>query len=78
MAGAFVEPDFRKGHLEFRYENGIVCIYGTATGLRRLAHFCMSLVEHPNQGHIHVEDYRILTDRSKKAAIAIFDASGEN
>ena len=64
-----VTPEFP---VELRFDDGVVCIYGTARGLRRIAEFCNRLVEDPNQGHIHLEDQRILTDRSEKGAIAIF------
>ncbi|WP_460168413.1 Imm32 family immunity protein [Thermostilla marina] len=72
MGNAFRIPDFRTGDLELRYENGVVCIYGTAEGLRQLAAFCQELSSSPEMSHIHLEDYPILTAHSEKGAIAIF------
>jgi hypothetical protein len=72
MREIFRKPKFRTKDLEFRYENGVVCIYGTADGLRKVAAFCQELIDRPSIGHIHVEDYPILTAESERAAIAIF------
>jgi ABC-type histidine transport system ATPase subunit len=36
----------------------------------------MNLIEKPKQGHIHLEDYEILTDGSLIGAVAIFDKEG--
>ena len=71
----FVKPDFRKRELELRFADGVVCIYGTAAGLTKLSKLCLRLVENPNQGHIHLEDYHVLTDKSAEGAIAIFEAT---
>jgi ABC-type histidine transport system ATPase subunit len=75
MGSTFVEPDSGKGNLELKLDGDVVCIYGTPAGLRKLADLCMWLVEDPNQGHIHLEDHRILTDESMKGALAIFDTA---
>ena len=77
MHKTFTKPDFRTRSLELRYENGIVCIYGTAEGLRRMAAFCQELIESPSMGHIHLEDYPILTAESEKGAVAIFSDESE-
>ncbi len=68
----FESPDFTNYSVELRFDDDEVCIYGTREGLLRIAEFCKELAENPNQGHIHLEDYRILTKKSKKGAIAIF------
>ena len=68
----FKKPDFSKGDVELRFENGVVCIYATENGLKRIADLCLKLVEHPGQGHMHLEEYQLLTNASKKGAIAIF------
>ena len=73
MKEKFKEPIFSTGDIELRFEDGIVCLYGTEKGLKRLAEFCYELINHPSQGHIHLEDYEILTKESEKGAIAIFD-----
>jgi hypothetical protein len=73
MAGKFRNPDFSKNDIELRFENEVVCIYGTKKGLAKLAGFCMELIEHPEEGHIHLENYGLLTQESKKGAIAIFE-----
>ena len=72
MSKAFQKPDFSTGDLELRFADGVVCIYGTENGLKRLASLCDSLIKYPDQGHLHVEDYGILTRKSEKGAIAIF------
>ncbi|MGI6389875.1 MAG: hypothetical protein ACOX7Q_06710 [Kiritimatiellia bacterium] len=74
MQNGFVYPEFNKGNLELRFENDTVCIYGTAQGLERLAALCLSLVKRPGQGHLHLEDDNtLLTKKSVRGAIAIFD-----
>ena len=72
MGAVFRKPNFRTMDLELRYENGVVCIYGTAEGLRRLAAFCQELIENPSESHIHLENCLILTAESEKGAIAVF------
>lgn len=74
MPHKFRYPDFRKGKLELRYENGVVGIYGTKEGLAGLADLINHLIEHPGQGHIHLESkaYDILTNESEKGSVAIF------
>ena len=71
--GGFVKPDFARGELEFRFENGEVCIYGTARGLQKLAEQCLQLIKGPAQQHIHLETTGLLTRQSAKTSIAIFD-----
>jgi hypothetical protein len=77
MGDAFRRPDFRTKDVELRYENGVVCIYGTVEGLRKIAAFCQELAESPAMSHIHLEDYPILTEESEKGAIAIFAKTGD-
>jgi len=72
MKAEFVVPDFTEKELEFRFENEVVCIYGTKEGLNKLIDLCCNLIKHPGQGHIHVENYGLTTRNSKKCAIAIF------
>lgn len=72
MSKDFKKPVFRSGDIELRFENEEVCIYATARGLSRLIEFCQMLLEDPKRGHIHMEDYEILTDTSLKGTIAIF------
>lgn len=74
----FIKPDFREKSLELRYENNEVCIYGTEEGLRKLSNLIMNLIEKSYQGHIHLEDYEILTDKSLIGAVAIFDKEGNS
>ena len=77
MSDIFRKPDFRTRDIELRYENGVVCIYGTAEGLRRVVAFCESLIDSPSLSHIHLEDHPILTAESEKGAIAIFSKTGD-
>ncbi|MFA5858874.1 MAG: hypothetical protein WC955_07390 [Elusimicrobiota bacterium] len=73
MSEEFRCPDFSKNDLELRFENNVICIYGTEEGLRALQGYCQDLIEHPQQGHIHLEYKDILTKESQIGAIAIFD-----
>ena len=73
MAEEFRMPDFNEGDLELRYENDVVCIYGTQEGLKKLSDLCLSLIDSPKQGHIHLENESdLLTKESQPAAMAIF------
>lgn len=72
MEQRFRKPEFSKGNLELRYEDNVVCIYGTETGLRTLVDCCQRLIQDPNEGHVHLEDYQVLTPKSENGAIAIF------
>ncbi len=80
MAKEFISPDFRKGELELRFENNVICIYGTKEGLKKLAKIILELIENPGQGHVHLENemYGVLTEESNKGAIAIFPKSRGN
>ena len=69
----FRKPDFADGCIELRCENKEVSIYGTTLGLKRLADLILKLVDNPKQGHIHLEDYELLTKDSLIGAIAVFD-----
>jgi hypothetical protein len=77
MTTAFSKPDFQKRDIELRYESGVVCIYETAEGLAAIAKLCHELIDSPNIGHVHLEDYPILTPNSEKGAIAIFTRTGD-
>lgn len=72
----FRTPDFSSAELELRFEDGVVCIYGTQKGLRHLSHLCRELADHPGQGHIHLDRDHfptdVLTDKSEVGAIAVF------
>jgi hypothetical protein len=60
-----------------RFENDVVCIYGTQDGLRKLADLCHTLAAHPGQGHIHLDRDHVmalrLSSESEDGAIAVFD-----
>lgn len=68
----FREPDFTSGNIELRFAEGEICIYATKEGLEEIARFCSSLISKPKQGHIHLEDYQVLTQDSLKGVIAVF------
>jgi hypothetical protein len=72
MTRAFRKPNFETGQIELRLEDGEVCIYATNTGLEKLIAFCKSLLDDPRQGHIHLEDYGVLTAGSLRGALAVF------
>ena len=69
----FRKPNFQDKALELRFENNEVCIYGTKEGLQKLADLILKLVAKPSQGHIHLEDYNVLTKDSLVGAVAIFE-----
>lgn len=73
MTNKFIEPIFNDKSLELRYENNVVCMYGTSDGLKKLSDLILDLIKNPEQQHIHIEDYQILTKKSLKGAIAIFE-----
>jgi hypothetical protein len=73
MSQGFRRPAFEGKHIELRFEDDEVCIYATSVGLERLAAFCRSLLERPREGHIHLEDYDVLTRASLKGTMALFD-----
>ncbi len=77
MAAAFRRPDFGKRQLELRCEDGEVCIYATAGGLEKLMAFCKQLLGSPGMGHIHLEDYEVLTRDSLPGVLAVFGPEGE-
>jgi ABC-type histidine transport system ATPase subunit len=72
MSKAFVPPVFQERCIELRHENGEVCIYGTKAGLKKMIDFCMTLLNDPKIGHIHLEDYEVLSEKSLKGTIAVF------
>jgi len=73
MKKEFKAPDFQENDLELRVEDGEVCIYATKSGLQALSDFCVKLINKPDIGHIHLEDYEILTPSSLQGVIAIFE-----
>lgn len=68
-------PDFEGRAIEFRLDDGEICIYATTTGLEKLITYCRKLIHNPNIGHIHLEDYEALTKDSLKCTIAVFQES---
>ncbi len=73
MSAKFRAPIFKDKCLELRYENAEICIYGTGKGLKKLSQLILRLVHKPKRGHIHLEDYDLLTDDSLTGAVAIFN-----
>ena len=74
MSDKYKRPNFATGKLELRYDDNIVCIYGTKEGLMKLSEMCQKLINNPQTNHIHLEDYEILTSSSLFGSIAIFDS----
>ena len=72
MTKEFKAPEFRDKHIELRVEDDEVCIYATDVGLKKLMDFCKMLLDNPEKGHLHLEDYEVLTSNSLKGTIAIF------
>ena len=73
MTLIFLHPDFSDGDIEFRIEEGDICIYTTDTGLAKIISFCESLRDAKSEGHIHLEDYGVLTKKSLKGVLAKFE-----
>ena len=75
MAKKWRKPIFKERHIELRFEDEEVCIYATRLGLERIVEFCNYLLDHPQRGagHVHLEDYELLTAASEKGVIALFD-----
>jgi hypothetical protein len=76
MTKKFEKPSFGNRHIELRFDEGEVCIYATKIGLEKLIYFCKSLLDNPQKGHIHLEDYEILTKESLIGTIALFEGTG--
>ena len=72
MSQIFRHPEFRDRSLELRCEKDEVCVYATEDGLRRLIELCTHLLNDPKAGHVHLEDYEILTADSLRGSIALF------
>lgn len=69
----FVDPSFESGDLELRVADGEVAIYGTPSGLMRLASLCVTLAQGAEStDHCHLDDYALLTPRSLRGVIAVF------
>ena len=73
----FEKPVFGERTVEFRYDNGEICIYGTPEGLKKVAELILNLANGKNNTHIHLEDYELLTEKSLAASIAVFDIMKE-
>jgi hypothetical protein len=81
MAGdymTFTKPNFGEKHLELKLVDGEVCLYATEQGLKQIISFCETLIDKPNKGHIHLEDYKILSDESLRGVIAVFPTEKKN
>lgn len=73
-------PILSKAQLEFRFENGEVCLYGTKRGLQQFAAICLQLAENTAKGgtnHVHLEDFGCLTKSSLPAVVAVFPQSND-
>lgn len=77
----FIKPNFLNAKLEFRVENNIICIYGTAEGLRWFIEQCQALINNPKKFlyHSHIDRSippevvpRVLTEQSLEAIIFIY------
>lgn len=73
MNQKFVEPDFKEGSIELRFQDGEVSLYGTKEGFKRLIELCQDLMVLKAPSHVHLEDHEILTKNSTRATIAIFE-----
>ena len=59
--------------LDFQVGSGMLYIKGSSVGFLQMSEICDSLIQCPEQGHIHVENGCYSLDpKSRRAAIAIF------
>ena len=69
-------PDFGTGEVRFSVnEEDEVCVYCTQDGLQRLVDVASRLLVSKRGGHVHLEDYALLTSDSMKAVIAVFPSA---
>lgn len=59
------------GNLEFSWDGKEIVVCGTAQGLAKLADLIQRLIDNPKSGHIHLEDYEVLTPHSSRTVIRI-------
>lgn len=72
MSKEFQKPDFSDKDIELRFVDNEICIYATKTGLKELIKHCQTLIDKHDTGHIHLEDYNVLTKDSLNGVIAVF------
>ncbi len=70
----FENPDFSSGEIEVRYEDGEVCIYASASGLKDIISHCEALIKEQPGEHIHLEDYEVLTTKSLRLVMERFSS----
>jgi hypothetical protein len=73
MSSEILKPDFKERSIEIRYSNDEVNIYVSKKGLEKLIELSSKLLEKPDIGHIHLEDYEVLTKESLITTIALFE-----
>jgi len=75
MDKPFRRPDFKDRHIELRSSDVEVALYVTETGAQKIIELLKNMLEHPQMGHVHLEDYQLLTAESRQGTIALFRAS---
>ncbi|MCK5236762.1 MAG: hypothetical protein KAR06_07235 [Deltaproteobacteria bacterium] len=75
MDKEFKQPDFNGRDIELSLSDNEVCVYATEAGLKKLIDFCQALIDKPQEGHIHLEDYEVLTQDSLNGVIAVFGSN---
>lgn len=73
MTDSFRQPEFSNKNMELRFDDKEICIYMTREGLLKLIDICSLLLNNPHKGHVHLEDYQILTKESLRCTIAVFE-----
>ncbi len=73
MSKEFLNPDFSDRSVEIRYSDGEVSVYVSKNGLKKLIELSIQLLKNPSIGHIHLEDYEVLTKESLIATIALLE-----
>jgi hypothetical protein len=67
----FIRPDLSQQSLEVRIDKEGIVIYGTPTGLAKLAQLCIQLSKESELNHIHLSDYDLTTPQSVSAVIGV-------
>lgn len=68
------KTDFTQKAIKLRVEENEICIYATTVGLKKLIGLCETLLDSPKKGHIHLEDYELLTEDSPNVVIEVVES----
>lgn len=69
-------PDFSEFDLELSIVDEEIRIFGNRRGIEKLSALCIELLNKSSDEHVHLEDYQLLTEKSLKGVIALFQKQG--